>query len=74
MTIEEARVDKFPFKENEQVEINWKGYPMERAVITKLHTSIQGGYEVVHGVMVKTETSKKDFSVCASLLRKIDKK
>lgn len=71
MTIEESKVENFPFKEGEQVEINWTSRPKETAVITKLFTSVQWGHNVVHAIMVQTESSG-NFSIDGSLLSKIE--
>lgn len=71
LTLEQSDINNFPFTENEEVTINWK-YPephLEKAIITKIFTSHQGGRTVAHALMVKPENGKEQ-TVCASLLTK----
>lgn len=71
MTLEQSKVENFPFKEGERVRVNWREFPAEEATIAKLCTSIQWGHEVVYCVLIQTEKSDKPFGVSATILEKI---
>jgi hypothetical protein len=68
LTIDECRIDNFPFKENDHVIISWNKEYQQSAVIVKLQTSMQSGRDIVHAVMVST--GEKPFVVATGLLNK----
>lgn len=71
LTLSHSTTDTFPFKIHDRVLIQWNCKAHEEAVVHFIHSSIQGGKQVVHAVMCKTETNPKPFVVCHSLIKKI---
>lgn len=67
-TIENSRLDRFMWKEGDQVLIQWPNRNQEQATIIKLYVSQQCGHDVVYGVTVTTEACRKPFGVNHCLL------
>lgn len=75
MTIEESRVEKFPFKVGDRVQVNWyvkEARKLEYGTVSYLSTSTQSGYEVVHAMYVRIDGKKTDTVVNAEICKKID--
>lgn len=61
ITINEAAIENFPYKEGDRVKVMW-AYPhglVEKATIHKLHTSIQWGRNVVYAIMIVCDGEEK---------------
>lgn len=73
LTIEQAKVNNFPFKVNDRVEIRW-GSPhglVEQGSISELKTGVQHGHEVVYAIMVKIDGQEKPCVVGFDCIRKV---
>lgn len=71
LTIQQSKLETFRFRAGDKVIIRYPGFPPEPATIHALHTSHQHGNEVVHGVMVITESFPcKPFAVSPAILEK----
>lgn len=74
MTIEESKIEKFPFKEGDRVKVNWKSSEkIQFGSISKIYTSQQWGCTVVHAVMILFDGDKKPCSVSTAIIEKIKK-
>lgn len=72
-TIENSRLDRFTWKEGDQVLIRWPNRNPEQATIAKLYVSRQSGYDVVYGVTVTTKACQKPFGINHCLIESCDK-
>lgn len=67
-TIKNSRLDRFIWKEGDQVLIRWPNKNPEQATITKLYISRQCGFDIVYGVTVTTESCQEPFGINHCLL------
>ena len=70
-TIENSRLDIFPWKVGQKVLIKWPNREPEQAIIAKLFVSRQWGKDVLYGVAVTTDKCKDPFGVNHCLFEKI---
>jgi len=70
-TIENSKLENFPFKEGDTVLINWSKREPETATVHKLFVSKQWDVDVIYSILVKTDNYPKPFAVNHTLLQKI---